>query len=138
MFDLLFGLFCFYLFDSISLSDIMFFRISQYITTGTMAYQLSKPSEKSEKCFVRDYQTTNSVFRQLNFDDFQGVFVNLMSGYTISSFFFIAELVIRYKSIVRNFFLLLLTAFHRKIEALVIKFKHFLSRIWLKMKDFFK
>ncbi len=115
-----------------------FFRISQYITTGTIEYKLRKFAEKSEKCFVRDYQTTNSVFRQLILDDFEGVFVVLMSGCAISLFFFITELIIRYEYVMRNFFLLLLTAFHRKIEALVIKLKHFSSCIWLKMKDFFK
>jgi hypothetical protein len=71
-------------------------------------------------------------------DDFEGVFVALMSGCAISLFFFIAELIIRYEYVMRNFFLLLLTAFHRKIEALVIKLKNSSSCIWLKMKDFFK
>jgi hypothetical protein len=42
------------------------------MTTGTFAYQLRKLIEKSEKCFVRYYQTTNSAFCQLNFDDFEG------------------------------------------------------------------
>jgi hypothetical protein len=108
------------------------------MTTGTIAYQLRKFTEKSEKRFVREYQTTNSAFLQLNFDDFEGVFVILMSGCAISLFIFIAQLVIRYKYIMRVFFLLLLTAFHRKIEALVFKLKHSSSFIWLKMKDFFK
>jgi hypothetical protein len=40
------------------------------MTTGTIAYQLRKFTEKSEKRFVREYQTTNSAFLQLNFDDF--------------------------------------------------------------------
>jgi hypothetical protein len=100
--------------------------------------QIKKIHRKSEKCFVRDYQTTNSVFHHLTLDDFEGDFFILKSGCAISLFFFIAELVIRCKDIMRNFFsfLLLLTAFYRKILALV--FKHSLSYIWLKMKDFFK
>ncbi len=106
------------------MNDI-FFRISQYITTGTIEYELRKLTEKSEKCFVRDYQTTNSVFLQLNLDHFEGVFVVLMSGCAISLFSFIVELIIRYKYIMRNSFFALLTAFHRKIDALVLKLNHF-------------
>jgi hypothetical protein len=63
-------------------------------------------TEKSEKCFVRDYETTNSVFHELSFDDFEGVFVVLMSGCAISLFFFIAEIVMRYKYIMKKFVLL--------------------------------
>jgi hypothetical protein len=102
------------------------------MTTGTIAYKLRKFTEKSEKCFVRDYQKTNSVFHQLILNDFEGVFVILMSGCAISLFFFIAEFVIRYKYIMRKFFLPLLKAFHRKIEALVFKLKHSSSRICCK------
>jgi hypothetical protein len=108
------------------------------MTTGTIEYQLRKFTKNSEKCFVRDFETTNSVFRHLNLDVFKGVFAILMSGYALSLVFFIAELVIRNKDLMKRKFLILLTIIKRKILLLKIKFKHLLSCIWWKMTRFFE
>ncbi len=67
------------------------------MTTGTIEYQLKNVTKDSEKCFVRDYQTTSNEFRQLIFDDFEGAFVILLSGCAISFLFLITELLTRYK-----------------------------------------
>ncbi len=74
------------------------------MTTGTIEYQLRKFTKNSEKCFVRDFETTSCVFRKLNLDDFEGVFAILMSGWAISLFFFIDELVIRNKDFMERKF----------------------------------
>jgi hypothetical protein len=77
------------------------------MTTGTIEYQLKNVTKESEKCFVRDFQTSNE-FRQLIFDDFVGVFAILLSGCAFSFLFLINELLIRYKYMKRRQILILL------------------------------
>jgi hypothetical protein len=72
------------------------------MTTGTIEYQLKNVTKDSEKCFVRDYQTTSNEFRQLIFDDYMGVFAILLSGCALSFLFLINELLIRYKYMKRR------------------------------------
>jgi len=67
------------------------------MTTGTIEYQLKNVTKDSEKCFVRDFQTTSNEFRQLIFDDYVGVFAILLSGCAFSFLFLITELLTRYK-----------------------------------------
>jgi len=62
------------------------------MTTGTIEYQLKNATKNSEKCFVRDFQTSNE-FRQMISDDYLGVYAVLISGLAVSFFFFIAEIV---------------------------------------------
>jgi hypothetical protein len=72
------------------------------MTTGTIEYQLKNITKDSEKCFVHGFQTTSNEFRQLIFDDFEGAFVILLSGCTISLLFLINELLMRYKDMVQR------------------------------------
>jgi hypothetical protein len=67
------------------------------MTTGTIEYQLKNLTKNSQKCFVRDFETTSNKFRQLIFDDFVGAFAILLSGYAFSFLFLINELLTRYK-----------------------------------------
>jgi len=78
------------------------------MTTGTIEYQLKNLIKDSQKCFVRDFETTSNEFRQLVFDDFVGAFAILLSGCAFSFLFLINELLIRYKYMKRRKILILL------------------------------
>jgi hypothetical protein len=52
--------------------------------TEIIEHQLQNVAKNSQKCFVRDFQTTINEFRQMIFDDFKGVFSISLSGYTFS------------------------------------------------------
>jgi hypothetical protein len=62
------------------------------MTTGTIGHQLKNVTNNSEKCFVRNFQTSNK-FRQIISDDYLGVYAVLISGLAVSFIFFIAEIV---------------------------------------------
>jgi hypothetical protein len=78
------------------------------MTTGTIEYQLKNLIKDSEKCFVRDFETTSNGFRQLIFDEFVGAFAILSIGCAFSFLFLINELLIRYKYMKRRKILILL------------------------------
>jgi hypothetical protein len=104
------------------------------MTTGTIEYKLKQITKRSEKCFVRDFQTTSNEFRQLISDDYMGVFAILMTGYAFSLFFLIVELVIKHKDMIQRKFLILLTMIKTKILVLRIEIQLLFSNIWSAMK----
>ena len=105
------------------------------MTTGTIEYKLREITKSSEKCFVHDFQTTSSKFRQLTSDDFVGVFAVLITGYAFGLFFFIVELMVKHKDMIQRKFLILLTMIKTKIFVLKILVQTLFFNIWSAFKN---
>jgi len=66
------------------------------MTTGTIEHQLRKVTQQSEKCLINDFSTVNNKFHPLYLNEYIGVNIILLLGYTISLMTFCTESMINY------------------------------------------
>ncbi len=72
---------------------LLFFRVSQYITTGIIEHQLKAVTRGSDKCMISNIPKDNNQFRQLTFEDYNGVFTAFISGCVLGFTYFSIEMM---------------------------------------------